>query len=113
MKKLILCVLILIIFVCHGCYLPIIYTESPTGSIDTSFITVGVTTKEDVVLRLGGPKSVRDESGHSERIFIYGWSTSRGVILGYGVSSTIGSTTYVKISFDENDIVKDYGVENR
>jgi hypothetical protein len=112
MKKLVLCVLILIILICSGCYLPIIYTKSPTGSIDPSFITVGVTTKEDVILKCGNPDSAWDE-----KIMIsYRWETFAGtwiVVVPYGGNAgAVDRTSYLEIYFDENDIVKSYNLDS-
>ena len=110
MKKHILCVLIFSILVCHGCiYIPAIYTKSGTP-IDPSFITVGVTTKEDVVQRCGNPSVTSDD----EKIFTYRWNTAGGVFVGlYMPVVALEYATSLNIYFDENDIVKDYNLEKK
>jgi hypothetical protein len=112
MKKLVLSVLILIALVSHGClFIPVIYTKSGPGSIDPSFITIGVTTKEDIILRCGKPWAVNDD----EKVISYQWWTVAGVVIaGYyraGGAGHIESSSYLRIDFDENDIVKSYDVE--
>jgi hypothetical protein len=118
MKKLILCVLILITLVGHGCiYIPIIYTKSPTGSVDPSFITIGVTTKEDVILKCGNPFGVRDGVVlDDEKMITYRWDTAEGMLfvsLGgrSGGAGSIESTSVLRIEFDENDFVKSYKLD--
>ena len=105
MKRLVLYVLILSTLVCYyGCiYIPVIYTTSETGSIDPSFITSGVTTKEEVILRCGAPNEVR---GSKEEVITYQWSTFRGVIVAWLIPRPWEGTTFLTIEFDENDIVK-------
>lgn len=109
MKKLILCVFILITLACHGCiYIPAIYTKSPTGSIDPSFITIGMTTKEDVILKCGDPSWVDTEG---EKVIGYRWTTLLGVVMAGGRSGgagTIESSAFLVIDFDEDDVVKNY-----
>ena len=43
------------------------------GTIDPSFITVGATTKEQVVLRCGYPSATVSDD---EKVFTYSWDTS-------------------------------------
>ncbi len=107
MKKLILCVLILSSLGCHGCIDPIQIVRLRTiisGSIDPSFITVGTTTKEQVVLRCGYPSAAVSDD---ERVFTYSWGTFRDF------SSPEWHITYLKIFFDENDIVKNYTLDKK
>jgi len=114
MKKLILFLLIVSILTCHGCIYPNpIYSGSVrTGFIDTSFITVGVTTKEQVVLRCGYPFSAVSDD---ERVFTYSWAIYE--YNNYGdlqVGDRVKSyTTYLKIHFDENDIVKNFTLDEK
>jgi|GEM_PF-4753767 hypothetical protein len=105
MKKLILCVLILCTLGCHGCgpaYLR--FRTIISGSIDPSFITVGTTTKKQVVLRCGYPSAAVSDD---ERVFTYSWDTFRDF------SSPEWHITYLKIFFDENDIVKNYTLDKK
>ena len=90
--------------------LNLIFSTSTTGTIDPSFIKVGVTTKEDVVLRCGYPFSA---VSNDERVFTYSWTTSKYTRLNSRtlVDSIESHTTYLKIYFDENDIVKNYTLE--
>ena len=106
MKKLILCVLILCTLGCHGCwpYLNLRFRTIISGSIDPSFITVGTTTKEQVVLRCGYPSAAVSDD---ERVFTYSWDTFRDF------SSPEWHITYLKIFFDENDIVKNYTLDKK
>jgi len=113
MKKLVLCVLILSTVVCHGC--PVyIYTFQTVraGTIDPSFIKVGVTTKEDVVLRCGYPSSA---VSNDERVYTYSWNTSKYTRLESRtlVDSIESHTTYLKVYFDNNDIVKNYTLDEK
>lgn len=111
-KKLILSLLILSILACHGCIFPatLILVKATTGSIDPSFIKVGVTTKEQVVLRCGYPfAAVSDD----ERVLTYSWDTvkyTRGDVALFE-SDAKSYPTYLKIYFDENNIVKNYMLE--
>jgi outer membrane protein assembly factor BamE (lipoprotein component of BamABCDE complex) len=113
MKKLVLCVLILSTFVCYGCEL-YIYTfqTNRTGTIDPSFIKVGVTTKEDVVLRCGYPSSA---VSNDERVYTYSWTTSKYTRLESRtlVDSIESYTTYLQIYFDENNFVKNYTLDEK
>jgi hypothetical protein len=132
MRKFVLCILIFITLVCHGClYLPIIYTKSPTGSVDPSFITIGVTTKEDVILRCGAPWTVLGVPGDrkevtyqevqdsvvlgDEKMITYRWETFAGtwIIVGpyTGAVGAVDRNTNLVIYFDENDIVKSYDMD--
>ena len=139
MRKVILCVLILITLACHGCiYIPAIYTKSGAGSIDPSFITIGVTTKEDVILRCGNPWRVLGVPGDrkvityqeyltyrevqdsvvldDEKMITYRWDTAEGMLfvsLGgrSGGAGSIESTSVLRIEFDENDFVKSYNLD--
>jgi len=111
MKKLSLYVLILSTLACHGCgeLPPINYSTSPAGNVDSSFIKVGVTTKEDVVLALGYPFRVDP----SERHLTYLSSFHKGVVieLAFFIPIPVGTKNtmeYLHIHFDENDIVKNY-----
>jgi hypothetical protein len=110
MKRLIFCVLILSTIACHGCVavpLDFRYSAVGRGYIDPSFITVGVTTKEDVVLRCGYPSATVSDD---EKVFTYSWDTS--IVQSYPFSDSPRSyTTYLNIHFDENDIVKSYTFE--
>jgi hypothetical protein len=112
MRKFVLCILIFITLVCHGClYLPIIYTKSPTGSVDPSFITIGVTTKEDVILKCGNPDSAWDE----KIVISYRWETFAGILiigLRGGGDVALDRTSYLDIFFDEHDVVKNYNLNS-
>ena len=113
MKKLSLYVLILSTVVCYGCELSYLtFQTSRTGTIDPSFIKVGVTTKEDVVLRCGYPSSA---VSNDERVFTYSWTTSKYTRLNSRtlVDSIESHTTYLKIYFDEKDIVKNYTLDEK
>jgi len=118
MKKPILFVLILIISVCSGClYLPIIYTKSGAGSVDPSFIIIGLTTKEDVILRCGAPWKVQDSVVlDDEKMISYRWDTFGGIWIfsagyGSGAMGAVDRTTHLVIDFDENDVVKSYDID--
>jgi outer membrane protein assembly factor BamE (lipoprotein component of BamABCDE complex) len=111
MKKLSLYVLILSTLVCHGCGTlpPINYSTSPAENIDSSFLKVGVTTKEDVVLAFGYPYKV----GPDERWLIYVSGFRKGVVVELALFipipvGTKGTLEFLHIHFDENDIVSDY-----
>ena len=113
MKKLSLYVLILSTLACHGCgeLPPINYSTSPLIHVDISFIKVGVTTKEDVVLTLGNPYRV----GPDERQLTYWSSIREGFVLGVVLYipiplGTKHTSEFLRIYFDENDIVKSYYV---
>lgn len=118
MKKLILCLPILSILVCHCSGVIIRNIEMTTGSIDPSFIRLGSTTKEDVVLRCGYPSTA--VSG-DEKVFTYSWrtTTTRKVTpIIFDISSDMPPTlhTYItdlQIHFDENDIVKNYTLDEK
>jgi hypothetical protein len=118
MKKLILCVLILCTLGCHGCIPELVFTSTEfrtiiSGSIDPSFITVGATTKEQVVLRCGYPSAAVSDD---ERVFTYSWDTFKALFVQnifFDSSSPEWHTTYLKIFFDENDIVKNYTLDKK
>lgn len=97
---------------CSGClYLPIIYTKSPTGSIDPSFIKIGLTTKEDVILRCGNPSWI---ALTDEKQISYKWTTSLGVVIAgayyTGGAGALEATESLVIDFDDNDVVKSYKI---
>jgi hypothetical protein len=113
MKRLALCVVVLIILACHGCLYNVPFYTKEIGSIDPSLITVGVTTKEDVILNFGAPWIIQEERG----FVTYNWE-----VIANAFSFTIllpvpiprGDIRYLKsldIYFDENDIVKKYTLD--
>jgi len=94
------------------------YIPTPTHSLSSSCgvvpiqviesITPGKTTREDLVLKIGGP----DRLYQGERIFVYEWSGKEGVLAaGYGYSgaaATIERNHYLAIEFDQKNIVVKY-----
>ena len=113
--------LVLVACLLSGCIILPIPMGGNTGAqkgIDegtVSFIRLGSTNREDVVLRLGSPDDTIGGSTFIYRIEKYGWGNF-GIILlpteamGYGVRKL---QTALVIEFDENSVVTAYRFEDR
>jgi outer membrane protein assembly factor BamE (lipoprotein component of BamABCDE complex) len=114
MKILILCVLILSILGCYGCLAPTtIFIETiRKGSVDPSFIKVGVTTKEDVVLAFGNPFTV--DNNERRLTYLSGFRKSAVIVVVLFVPIPADfkkESDLLHIYLDENDIVMSYTFE--
>ncbi len=76
-------------------------------------VEVGSTTREEVLLNLGGPDIVEGD----ESVFTYIWSTKAGILY-FALWGDRGQTKpmsakdhQLRIEFDENGIVKNYEIE--
>jgi outer membrane protein assembly factor BamE (lipoprotein component of BamABCDE complex) len=99
--------------VCYGCYESpsIIYSTTPTP-FDISFIKVGVTTKEDVILSFGNPFTV--DNNERRLSYLWGFRKSAVIVVGFFVPIPTGfkkESDLLHIYLDENDIVMSYTFE--
>jgi len=102
--------------VSNRCMLPIPcpHTEDGHVAINTSFIKIGSTTKDDIVLRFGGVFYANDnetvlyhECIDYEMYVIIGWIALPGLPI---TDTALKSHYYVEIEFDKNEAVKDLRV---
>ncbi len=73
---------------------------------DLAFLKIGVTTREDVVLRFGEPDIVLSE----QRILAYSWTTSVGVIVGQYSAGDITRDHIFMMEFDKEGKLKRAGI---
>jgi outer membrane protein assembly factor BamE (lipoprotein component of BamABCDE complex) len=101
--------ILILSLLCHSCCaVPTIpTTDTLRGPIDDetlSFIQVGKTTKEDVLLKLGNPSTCSED----EKSFKYCWVIVHGIWFLLGGGGIIGKTHWLSVQFDENGIVEKY-----
>jgi len=106
-----LSLLVFLFFLSSNCCImpiPIRHTVGEHAEIDTSFIIRGITTKEDIFLRLGDVMYVSQE----EKLMTYQWTICTGYLflfLFHGGRIDSYETYYlVEIEFDDNDVVKEF-----
>jgi len=102
------------ILACHGCGTlpPITYSTSPAENVDASFIKVGVTTKEDVILAFGNPFTV--DNNERRLTYLSGFRKSAVIVVVLFVPIPADfkkESDLLHIYLDENDIVMSYTFE--
>lgn len=89
--------------------IPTPWTDDKISKEDISFITPGLSTKDDVLKKFGAPDVIW-EIGDQERVFVYKWERLRAIwILAGGYNATggpINTDEALLILFDETDNVK-------
>ncbi len=88
--------------------------RAPIGEESLTFLAVGSTKKEEVVLNLGPANYTRE----NERVFVYRWITESGWVVFAAVYGGGGDTTKhasyktyeLFIEFDDIDIVKRFEI---
>jgi outer membrane protein assembly factor BamE (lipoprotein component of BamABCDE complex) len=116
-KMIIVSSILLLPLFCLCCAFPVIPTTvSHRGPVDDeslSFLQVGKTTKEDVLLKLGNPTYCFED----EESFDYCWEILRGgwfIGGGYtGEFGSIGEKRCLSLEFDKQGILTKYSVEKR
>jgi hypothetical protein len=69
---------------------------------DIAFLKVGVTTRENVLLRFGEPDAVL----HDQRILAYYWAVSVGYIIVYNAGAEIPKNYLFILEFDDAGLLK-------
>lgn len=72
------------------------------GEADIAFLKVGVTTREDAVLRFGEPDAVWQD----QRVLAYCWAVSVGVIFVYNAGAEIPKNYIFILEFDDGGVLK-------
>lgn len=90
--------------VCSGCAVKSIsHGTAITQQDATAKLTIGRTTKNEVLLNMGEPTKTMND----DKVYFYSWTRGKKVaILGIGSGDAKANTLVVV--FDERDIVKDY-----
>jgi hypothetical protein len=101
--------LILPLLYLSACIVPTPWTDDKISKDEISFITPGLSTKDDVLKNFGEPDVIW-EIGDQERVFVYKWERLRAIwILAGGYTATGGplyTDEVLLILFDETDHVK-------
>jgi outer membrane protein assembly factor BamE (lipoprotein component of BamABCDE complex) len=111
MKNISVFAVIILFFLCAGCYVAPIHTYRVADENALRSIKEGVTSKEDIIMMLGEPEGVRKQ----EKLFLYWWREGSGdvIVIQHDAGEIVRGECVLLITFSENNTVMKYEVKKK